>query len=71
MATSVATGSRNSAGGGSYCRAAAPSNRTANDGTTHSAAPCGTLCHDIREGHRNSEQQQNGHGEGAKHLKLP
>ena len=40
MATSVATGSHNSAGGGPYCRAAAPSNCTANDSTTYSATPC-------------------------------
>jgi len=40
MATPIAMGSHSGTRGGPYCRAAAPSDCTANDSTTHSAAPC-------------------------------
>jgi len=54
----MAMGSYNGARGGSHCRAASTSDRTADDRTSHGAASCGALCHDIRYGHGKSQQQQ-------------
>jgi hypothetical protein len=68
-ATPVAMGSHNRARGGSYCRAAAPADCTANDSTTHSAAPRRTLCHSIRHGHRQLQHEQNRKGKSAKYGK--
>jgi len=71
MATPAAMGSHNGARGGPYCRATSPSDCTANDRATHSTAPCRTLCHDIRDGHRKPEHEQNRKSKSAKHVTLP
>ena len=52
-------GSYNGTCGGPHCRAATASDRTTDDSTSHCAAPCGALCHDIRYGHA----KRYGHGE--------
>jgi hypothetical protein len=54
----VAMGSYNGTRGGSHCRAASASDRTANDSTSHGAASWGALCHDISYGHGKSQHQE-------------
>jgi len=67
----VPIGSDDGPGGGSYCGTAPASNRSTNDSATDSAAPCRTLRHDVRRGHRKREQEQDRPSKGTKHLKAP
>jgi hypothetical protein len=55
----VAMRSNNGTGGGSHGRAASASDRTADDRTSHGAASCGALCHNVRCGHGKTQQDQN------------
>jgi hypothetical protein len=55
----VAIRSNNGTGRGSHRRAASASDRTPDDRTSHGAASCGTLCHNVRCGHGKTQQQQN------------
>jgi hypothetical protein len=53
----MAMGSYNGTRGGSHCRAASASDRTADDRTSHGAASRGALRHNIRHGHGKTKHQ--------------
>ena len=59
MPVLVATGPHSSTGGGSDGRPTPASDPTTDDSTSHGAASCGALSHDIRDRHGKCQQQKN------------
>ena len=59
MPIPVAMGPYNGTGGSSHRRSTPASDRTADDSTSHGAAPRGALSHDIRDRHCKCQQQKN------------
>ena len=62
MPMPVTMGPDNGTGGCAHCRPTSTSDRAAYDSTSHSAASCGALSHDVRYRHGKCQQEKNRKG---------